>query len=182
MQYLLIIISLSLFTSCSSMKKTIIYSSLTGALAGASAGTALSPNPESRGANAAVFGAIGAGVAALTGYALYKEDPRNYKLRNMLIPPKDLKEADLNPNELELGLGQLKINAILKKEEAYKVPVKELPKELKGKVNQQFLIKYQSKERYIKKNNKTYYIPSFQIFEHAYGDNSNFLNEAKNAK
>lgn len=141
---------------------------MAGGLAGATAGAALSPNEESRGANAAVFGIIGAGVAALTGYALYKDDPRNYKLDNMLT--EERKKVSIDPNELQIGLGDLKIDANLGKQEAYEVPLKKLPKHLEGKVNKQFLIKYQSKERYIKKGSKTFYIPSFDVYEHAYGE------------
>lgn len=161
---LLILVLVSL-CSCSTMKKTLIYSSLAGGMTGATAGAMLSPNKESRGANAAVFGLIGAGVAALAGYALYKDDPRNYKLKNML---RDKKE--INPNEIELGLGDIKIDANLEKKEAHPVPVTELPEQLKGKVNKQYLIKYQSKERYVKKGNKTFYIPAFEVFEHTYDE------------
>ncbi len=150
-------------SGCSSMKKTIIYSSILGGMTGATAGALLSPDEKSRGANAAVFGLIGAGVAAMAGYALYKDDPRNYKLKNML---RDQKE--LNPNEIEIGLGDIKIDASLEKKEAYRVPVTKLPEKLRGKVNQQYLIKYQSKERYVRKGNKTFYIPAFEVFEHAY--------------
>ncbi|MBG60556.1 MAG: hypothetical protein CMJ16_08875 [Peredibacter sp.] len=156
-------------TSCSSMKKTLIYSAMAGGATGATAGAVLSPNKESQGANAAVFGLLGAGVAALAGYALYKDDPRNYKLDNMLMDEKEAK-VPYNPNEIEIGLGNLKIDANLNKREAYKVPVKELPTQLKGKVNRQYLIKYQSKERYVKKGNKTFYIPAFDVYEHAYGE------------
>jgi len=86
----------------------------------------------------------------------------------MLMEPKKVEPID--PNEIELGLGPLKIDASLDKKEAYQVPVKELPEQLKGKVNKQYLIKYQSKERYVKKGAKTFYIPAFDIYEHAYGD------------
>ena len=154
--------------SCSSMKKTLIYSGLAGGMTGAAAGTLLSPDKESRGGNALIFGLLGAAVVAVTGAALYQDDPRNYKLKHMLEnhSPHD----EMNPNDLEIGLGQIKIDADLKKNEAYEVPLKKLPKELEGKVNKQFLIKYQSKERYIKKGNKTFYIPAFDVYEHAYGD------------
>jgi len=84
-----------------------------------------------------------AGVAALTGYALYQDDPKNYKLQNMLMD--EAPKAKLDPRELEIGLGDLKIDASLSKQEAYEVPVKELPEKLKGKVGKQYLIKYQSK-------------------------------------
>lgn len=166
MNFLLLLLLLT--ASCSSLKKTIVYSALAGGMTGAAAGALLSPDKDSKGANAAIFGLIGAGVAALSGYALYQDDPRNYKLQNMLMEPE--KPVEVNPNELELGLGPLQIDANLEKKEAYQVPVRELPEALKGKVNKQFLIKYQSKERYVKKGPKTFYIPAFDVYEHAYGE------------
>ena len=165
-------------SSCSSLKKTIIYSSLAGGMAGATAGALLSPNKASQGANAAVFGLIGAGVAALTGYALYQDDPRNYKLQNMLMD--QAPKAQLDPRELEIGLGNFKIDASLSKQEAYEVPVKELPEQLKDKVGKQYLIKYQSKERYIKNGAKTFYIPAFEVYEHAYGDSPDAIKGGNN--
>lgn len=179
MKSYLILILCGVVTSCSTMKKTIIYSSLAGGMTGATAGVLLSPNKESKGANAAVFGLIGAGIAALAGYALYKDDPRNYKLDNMLQEKPISKSNRFNPNELEIGLGNFKIDANLNKKEAYEVPVKSLPEKLKGKVNKQFLIKYQSKERYIKKGAKTFYIPAFDVYEHAYGDTPDGNREVK---
>ncbi len=158
------IITLSiLLTSCSTLKKTVVYSSLSGAMAGASAGYLLSPDKPSRGVNAAIFGLVGAGVAALAGYSLYEEDPRNKKL-NHLLDPQDA----IDSGSLELDLDNLRIDANLSKEETYKTPVKELPPQLKGKIKKQYVIKYQSKERYLNKGNKTFYIPPFQIYEHSY--------------
>ena len=165
----IILILIFTMTSCSSMKKTIIYSSLAGGIAGSVSGAVLSPDKESQGGNAAIFGLIGAGIAGLAGYALYKDDPRNYKLDNMLLDD-GKKKVDLDPNLVPIGLENLTIGAELNKNEAYEVPLKKLPKELQGKVNKQFLIKYQSKERYIKKGNKTYYVPAFDIYEHGYSN------------
>lgn len=173
-----ILAGLLLLSACSSMKKTIIYSALSGAMVGASAGALLSPDAESRGANAAIFGLVGAGVAALAGYALYQDDPRNYKLQNMLLDP----EKKENPNELELGPSQFKINANLEKREAYQVPVKDLPPALVGKVNKQYLIKYESKEQYLKKGSRTFYVPAFDIYEHAYGESMQTLEGDGNDK
>ena len=152
--------------SCSSLKRTVVYSSLAGGLASSLAGAALSPTKKDRGANAVVFGLLGAGVSGVAGYALYKDDPRNYKLKHML-------KGQERPNTMNIGLGPLNLNAQLNKDEIYQVPVKELPKELRGKVGKQYLIKYQAKERYIKKGPKTYYIPSFSVFEYSYGEGPN---------
>ncbi|OFZ38155.1 MAG: hypothetical protein A2504_17010 [Bdellovibrionales bacterium RIFOXYD12_FULL_39_22] len=155
-----------LFLSCSTMKKTIIYSSLIGGVSVAATGALLSPNKESASANAAVFGLIGAGVVALAGYALYEDDPRNYQLKNMLLSEK----KEQRPDEIDIGLGNLNIEANLQKVEGYKVPLTELPEKLRGKVNQQYLIKYQSKEQYVKNGTQTYYIPPFEIYEHSYDE------------
>ncbi|MBT4789937.1 MAG: hypothetical protein HON90_00070 [Halobacteriovoraceae bacterium] len=159
----ILLLATSLLNSCSTLRKTIVYSSLSGALAGASTGYLLSPDEESRGANAAVFGIVGAGISALVGYSLYEDDPRNKKLNHLLE-----KKEPLDPNSLGIDLGQLKIDAKLSQGDVYKSPSKKLPKKLRGKIKEQYIIKYQSKERYVNKGDKTYYIPSFEIYEHAY--------------
>lgn len=166
MKYLIIICLILNLSSCSTLKRTLIYSSLIGGFAGMASGVALSPNRESRKANALVFGAIGAVATGLVGYALYKDDPRNYDLKHMLLDNKQKEDIDLD-------LGNLKIDANLDSSEIYDVPIKELPEKLKNKVNKQYLIKYQSKERYIKKGSKTYYIPEFEVYEHAYENQLN---------
>ena len=175
---ILILLILVHVSACSTLKKTIIYSALSGGMVGASAGALLSPDVESRGANAVIFGLVGASVAALAGYALYQDDPRNYKLDNMLLDP----AKPENPHELELGPPQFKINAKLESQETYQVPVKDLPPALLGKVNKQYLIKYESKEQYLKKGNKTFYVPAFDIYEHAYGENMQTLEGDDNDK
>lgn len=175
MRTLFIILTIFSLSSCSSLKKTLVYSALAGGMTGAAAGVLLSPDKDSQGANAAVFGLIGAGVLALGGYALYQEDPRNYPLNQMLMEKPQVKSAPIDPNQLELGLGPIKIDASLDKSEAYQVPVKELPDALKGKVGKQYLIKYESKERYINQGGKTFYVPSFNVYEHSYGEGAGSL-------
>jgi len=155
---------LVILQSCSSMKKTILYSTLTGAVVGGASGYALSPDKESQGANTAVFGLIGGVVTGLIGYVLFKDDPRNKKLNHMLLD----KDKKIDPNKIDIGFNNFNINADLKKQEAYKVPVKNLPPKLRGKVKQQFVIKYTSKERYVQKGEKTFYIPAFEVYEHSY--------------
>ena len=156
----LFIIALIL-SSCSSVKKTLIYSSLAGGTAGAATGLAVSPNKNSRAANALVWGLAAASAMALIGYLLYKDDPRNFKLKEMLI------KSSKGP---EIDLGNIKIDAIFNKKEAYPVPTIKLPEKLKGKIGQQYLIKYQSIDRYHKVGNKTYYIPAFEIYEYSIDD------------
>lgn len=168
----LLIISLLLFiSSCSNLKRTLIYSAASGLVVGAVTGATLSPDRKNRSANALTFGLVGAAATALIGYALYIDDPRNKKLDPLLS------EKIPNEDELSIDIGKIKIFADLKKKSAYKVPVTELPKELRGKVKKQYLIKYETPERYIKKGNKTYYIPSFQILEHDFSDIQGDLDE-----
>ena len=156
-----------LLLSCSNLRRTLIYSSMAGGIAGAATGVVISPNKKSRPVNMIVYGALGASLAALTGYRLYEDDPRNRPLSPML---------DLNPGpmgKLEIESDKLRISAAVTPTNIYKVPVMKLPPALEGKVGKQYLIKYRSKERYIRQNGKTWYIPDFEFYQYAYGDNTN---------
>ena len=149
---------------CSSFKRTMIYSSLAGGIAGSATGVVVSPNKSSRPANMAVHGALGASLAALAGYWLYRDDPRNQSLAPML----DLKLEP--PRNLEIESDKMKINASMMPKKIYRVPVMKLPPALAGKVGRQYLIKYRVKERYIRQGGKTWYIPEFEIYEYSYGE------------
>ena len=161
-----ILIPLSLFlflSSCSSLKRTIVYSSLAGGVGGVATGVAVSPNKKSRPVNMAVYGVLGAGLVALTGYWIYRDDPRNQPLAPML---------DLKPSgKLEIESDKLRISAAVTPTEIYEVPIRKLPPALVGKVGRQYLIKYRYKERYIRQGGKTWYIPDFEFYQYAYGDN-----------
>ena len=117
-------------------------------------GVAVSPNRESDRGNALIFGALGAALAAGTSYVLYQDDPRNYKLDHMLMGKINLNDAEL-PVEMD-------------KKGVHPVPVMKMPKKLQDKVVRQHLIKHKSREQFIQKGESTYYIPSFDIFEHSY--------------
>ena len=158
-QFLMILVCLGMI-ACSSLRRTITYSALSGAMAGAASGVALSPNKKSNKGNALIFGLATAVLAAGVGYALYQDDPRNYQLKHMLLG---------QSTKLDINLGTFNINAKLDKKEAYSIPVKKLPAKLKGIVNQQYLIKHRSKERVIKQRGRTFYIPAFEAYEHSYG-------------
>ena len=80
------ILVLCLFlSSCSTLKRTLTYSALDGGTAGAGTGVLISPNRTSDVPNAVLFGAIGAGLSVLIAYLVYGDDPRNYRLNNMLL-------------------------------------------------------------------------------------------------
>ena len=156
MRCILIFICMGLI-SCSSMKKTLIYSSLAGGLSGAVSGAILAPNKESVGGNALILGATGAAVAAGLGYLLYKDDPRNQKLNQMLFG-----------ENLDINLGNFQVATELERKANYQVPTIPLPKALKDKVPKQYLIKYKSKDQVINQGAKTFYVPSFNVFEHSF--------------
>ena len=150
--------------SCSNLKRTLVYSSLAGGAAGIATGSLVAPNPQSRPLNMALYGALGASLAALTGHWLYRDDPRNHPLPPML-------NLDPGPSDkLEIGTDKLNINAAVTPTDIYRVPVKKLPDELIGKVGRQYLIKYRSKERYIRQGGRTWYIPQFEFYQYSYGD------------
>lgn len=152
-----------IFSSCASLNKSISYGSIAGAMVGGLSGSVFSPNERSRNKNIALFGAIGALAGGYLGGKIYKEDPRNKKLKPMLDMNRDI-------NQVNFGLDGININANLNPSEKYLSPQINLPKHLEGKVKKQYLIKYKAKERYINKGNKTYYIPPFEVYEHAYND------------
>ena len=60
---MLIIISLAT-SSCSSLNSTLVYGGLSGAVVGAGAGYALSPDKESDAFNTVAWGAVGAFIGA----------------------------------------------------------------------------------------------------------------------
>ena len=121
-----------------------------------------------------VHGALGASLAALAGYWLYEDDPRNRPLSPML-------ELDPQPaGNLEMESDKLRISAAVTPVNIYRVPVMELPPELAGKVGRQYLIKYRSKERTIRRNGRTWYIPDFEFYQYAYGDNTGHKEEQDN--
>ena len=160
------LLSFLLFSGCSNLKRTLIYSSLAGGTAGVATGVVVAPNKKSRPVNMAVYGALGAGLAALAGYRLHRDDPRNRPLAPMLDP------QPRPAGNLEIESDKLRISAAVTPTEIYRVPVMELPPALVGKVGRQYLIKYRSKERTLRRGGMTWYIPGFDIYRYAYGDNT----------
>jgi phage tail tape-measure protein len=94
--------------SCSTYKKTITYSSISGAVAGGMAGAALSPDSYSRPHNAVIFGAVGALTAGFLGHFLYNEDPRNRKFDELKLDDEEKLKWEKKSNE-ELNVGPVNI-------------------------------------------------------------------------
>lgn len=157
---------LIILASCSSYKRTLIYSSLAGGLTGAMAGAALSPDAYSRPYNAAVFGGVGVVTGALIGHLLYQDDPRNKKLDNMLLDDEQKLNHARKYEDEKLAVGPVEIEMNFSPKERSDIPQVDLPDKLKDKVAKPYVIKHTSPETYLEKNGHTYYIPSVEIYEH----------------
>ena len=79
MKPILIVLILVMSTSCSSLRKSIMYGGISGGVLGATAGNMLSPNKESVSPNMVIWGGLGALIGAGLGYFFWKELIRNYK-------------------------------------------------------------------------------------------------------
>lgn len=155
-----------ILTSCSSHKRTLIYSSLAGGLTGAMAGSALSPDAYSRPYNAAVFGGVGVVAGALVGHLLYQDDPRNKKLDNILLDDEQKLNHSRKNEDEKLAVGPVAIEMNFSPKERSDIPQVDLPDKLKDKVAKPYLIKHTSPETYLEKDGHTYYIPPVEIYEH----------------
>lgn len=151
------------FTACSSLKKTLVYSALSGGAVGAIAGKSLSPNKESERGNAAIFGAAGAVVSAVTAYFLYQEDPENKELKQMILNDKREEVVEIINSGGDFSGGvYLNVNPVKK----YVVPTqKNLPPEVRRFVGKKIVIEHIVPEKYVKLKDKSVYIPEFKTFE-----------------
>jgi hypothetical protein len=168
--WILLIITF-LMVSCSTYKKTIMYSALSGGVAGGMAGAALSPDSYSRPHNTVIFATVGAVTAGLIGHLLYNEDPRNKKFDNLTLDDEEKLKWEKKNSE-ELNVGPVNINLELDNKEKYKIPESNLPDNLKDKVSKPYVIRHTSPEKVIKnKDGHTLYIPSFDVYEHTMEQN-----------
>lgn len=149
MKHLALIAMLFLTTSCSTMRKSIIYGGLSGASLGAVGGVMLSPDKASRSPNIAVWGSVGALVGAALGYIFFMDDPENRELPTMLQGHDAKKENyDLAP------VNRIPPTTITPKDsKKYKLETGPLPEHLKGKVQTPFIIEHDIPERVEKLEN-----------------------------
>ena len=85
MKYQLLIITMILFTSCTTMRKSLVYGGLAGGAIGAFAGSSLSPDSYSKAPNAILWGGVGALAGAALGYFFFNDDPENRELPQMIM-------------------------------------------------------------------------------------------------
>jgi hypothetical protein len=151
-------------TSCSTLNKSLIYSSISGAVLGGFVGKELSPNKESNNLN----GVIGAGVGALAsagiGYALYKDAHPELELKQS--PLKE--DVPLGPIEDQtFGMDKIKltpkIRPVSKKE--YLKFSKSTPKDIQDQAKRQYFKKYKTEVYTFEQDGKSYKVPSFEIIE-----------------
>jgi len=143
-----------------------IAGALIGGVVGSVGGAVFSPDEESRAKNAYLFGVIGSGVGAGTGWLLF-EDPKKPNAPLMLDEPTQThQEVPLFDFSPELKHVRPEVN--FKPVKRFEVPQEKLPKELEGKVKKQFIIEYEAEARTIELDNKTIQISPFKAWEHTY--------------
>lgn len=141
-----ILVSLMVFvslSSCSSLRKSVVYGSLGGASLGAMAGSSLSPDSYSKTPNALIWGGLGTLIGAGLGWFFYQDDPENKELPSMIRPESRKKEVDHYS-------APIIIPEISKK---YKIESSPLPDYLKNKVPNPYVIEHVIPEQIQKLDN-----------------------------
>jgi hypothetical protein len=155
---LFILIFLLGITSCSSLKKSLVYGGLAGAAIGVAGGNALSPDPESRNPNMAVWGSLGLIIGAGLGYLFHMDDPENRELPSMILPSGEKPYSDDQKFN--------KAIIIPSDSKKYKVESGPLPDHLKNKVKKPYVIEHEIPERIEElKNGKTITIEAHKAWE-----------------
>jgi len=143
-----------------------ITGAILGSIAGSVGGSVFSPNEEDKSKNAYMFGALGAGLGAGSGYLLYK-DPKEIKREQDRLLIEDAKK-NLPIFEFSEELKGIKPEVTFTPLKRYEVPVEKLPKHLKGKAKKQFVIEYETKAQTIEYGDKTIQIDPFKAYEVSY--------------
>ena len=161
------IVLLFFILSCANWKKEVVVNGVTGGLVGGMAGSLLSPNKESAPYNTALFGGLGAGASATITYYLGKRDQKEKELSPMILGEEKGGEF-FNQLKVEEAISEIKPKINLIPKNRYEVPLKKLPKRLKGKVKKQFILEYHNEGQTIQMGNKTIELGPFKAWEFFY--------------
>lgn len=163
MKYIILVMSLIL-SSCSTLKKSIIYPSIGGAVLGGAAGYTLSDEDKghSKSGNAAIYGGLGALLGAGLGLLLYKDHPDNQKLTHaMEVTPPFAPIKKESPFEVSLKKKKAKKELVLKAQNEDVIP-----EELKSKLKRPRVKIYEIPERVIEKDGKQVVIEKTKGYEY----------------
>lgn len=158
----LLISFLVFMTSCSSLKKSLVYSGLGFGLAGGLVGSTLSPDKYSKPHNTAIGASVGVLLGAGVAYMLWKDNPENMDLKTMIIPREKINEGDTF---------QSPTFVIPKSSHRYKVEELDIavPPEVKAKLPKPNVIEHLIPEREVKmENGRTISIEEHKAWEVLY--------------
>lgn len=166
MKLVLLSILFLVFSSCASTsaRKSITYSGLAGCAAGGAGGYVFSPDGrKNKRNNTALFCLIGAGVAAVTGYLLHKDDPTNRQLTRSKDISGFNSQQDIN-YQLEVGRSNLNITPQFTPKEVFKINDSDIPDSLRSRLPRQRVIVHEVQEQRINKNGEYILIEPHRAF------------------
>ena len=149
--------------SCSTMNKTLFYSSLGGAALGGFVGKELSPNKESNNLNTALGAVVGAALTSAVGYYFYKDARPSLSFKSSPLP-EDLPLLPILDDSFGLDKINIKPKIIPTGDKEY-LQYANIPENLKKSAKKQYFKRYQTESYSFDQNGKTYQIPSFEIIE-----------------
>lgn len=161
-------ILLIMLSSCSSFKRTLISSALTGGMLGAIGGNTFSPNEESRDRNAYLFGAVGALTGMGLAYLFRDREETDEGKNRMLLDQDNQTHKEVPLFDFSPELKNIRPEVTFKPLTKYEVPLEKLPKSLEGKVKKQYIIEYEAQARTLNIGTRTIEISPFKAWEHVY--------------
>ena len=163
-----VLLLILILTGCSSMKRTMLVTSLSAGAIGGVGGAIYSPDRESIDKNAFLFSLLGAGLGALGGYLLHDTPEEQREQKSMILEEPTKLPDDIPLFDFSEELKNIKPNITFKPVNKYEVPLEKLPPELEGKVKKQFILEYQSEARTLTIGNRTIQISPFKAWENVY--------------
>ena len=155
---------ISVLSGCSTFNKTMLYSSLGGAIAGGFIGKSASPDKESDNFNMGLGVVVGGAISAGAAYLLFREARPDLKLKNSPLR----EEIQLQPiKDTTLSLGALRIAPPMEPISEKKVIEfsNSVPSEIQKSAKRQYYRRHKTKPVTIEENSRTYEIPSFEVIE-----------------